>query len=112
MGSKYYPLAGEIDNLQPKWPEAACRARPGLPWVPDAYSGAVMPIKLRREIAEMKSICGGCVHLIECRDYAMSDASIFGVWGGLTSFDRREIRAGRRKVGDDGISVVSDYPGY
>lgn len=98
MGSKYMLPGTEILSIQPEMKDAACRAHPHLPWVPDAYTGPGAQRLSQQEMAEMRRICTSCVHLIECREYALSDASIYGIWGGLTSMDRKEIRAGRKPI--------------
>ena len=96
MGSKYMLPGTEILSTQPVMKNAACRDQPHLPWVPDAHTGPGVQRIFQQDLVKMKSICQSCVHLIECREYALSDASIYGIWGGLTSIDRKEIRAGRR----------------
>lgn len=106
MGTTYIPTDQPLLDRQPPMKDAACRDHPGLPWVPDAYNGQMPPAKLLRDIATMREICHTCVHLIECRDYALSDASIYGIWGGLTSNDRREVRSGRRRIAHNGKGVV------
>ncbi|QJD50354.1 WhiB family transcription factor [Mycobacterium phage MarkPhew] len=42
-----------------------------------------------------KRICGGCPILDECLDHALAcEHEVFGIWGGLTQRDRRDIRRG------------------
>ncbi|QJD50455.1 WhiB family transcription factor [Mycobacterium phage Chris] len=42
-----------------------------------------------------RRICGRCPILDECLDHALAqDGEVFGIWGGLTQRDRREIRRG------------------
>ena len=53
---------------------------------------------IQKDIIEMKGICNSCVHKIECRDYAIADPNIFGIWGGTTYEERRELRASRRAL--------------
>lgn len=45
--------------------------------------------------AAAKSICRRCPVLAECRDYAMSDPSLHGIWGGLTAKERQAKRTRR-----------------
>jgi WhiB family transcriptional regulator, redox-sensing transcriptional regulator len=47
--------------------------------------------------AEMaKAICAGCVVQAECLDYALARNERFGVWGGLSERERRNLK--RRKA--------------
>ncbi|QFG09439.1 WhiB family transcription factor [Mycobacterium phage Yuna] len=42
-----------------------------------------------------RRICRGCPVLDDCLDRALGyDGEVFGVWGGLTQRDRRDIRRG------------------
>lgn len=43
-----------------------------------------------------KDICAACPVITQCRDYALADPSLWGVWGGTTTVDRQRIRAGRK----------------
>ena len=38
-----------------------------------------------------KSICGRCVHKVECAQWGI-DNERFGIWGGLTEFERNQLR--------------------
>jgi WhiB family transcriptional regulator, redox-sensing transcriptional regulator len=46
--------------------------------------------RLAREAAA-KAICRGCPSLRACREYAITHAEFYGVWGGLGEADRREL---------------------
>lgn len=50
--------------------------------------------RLAREGAA-KAICRSCPALKVCREYALSQAELYGVWGGLGETDRREVLARR-----------------
>lgn len=39
-----------------------------------------------------KAICRTCPVITECADYAIAASEIYGVWGGLSPADRKEIR--------------------
>lgn len=43
--------------------------------------------------AEAKAICARCLLIKPCRERAMADPEIEGVWGGLTLVERNAIRA-------------------
>jgi WhiB family transcriptional regulator, redox-sensing transcriptional regulator len=46
--------------------------------------------RLAREAAA-KAICRGCPALMECREQAVRDGELYGVWGGLGETDRRPL---------------------
>jgi WhiB family transcriptional regulator, redox-sensing transcriptional regulator len=50
--------------------------------------------RLAREGAA-KAICSSCPAVQVCREYALSQAELYGVWGGLGETDRREVLARR-----------------
>ena len=43
-----------------------------------------------------KEICGRCDVQAECLDWALERGERFGVWGGTTELDRRELRKATR----------------
>ena len=43
-----------------------------------------------------KAICRRCPVMQECRDYAMADWHLSGVWGGLTERERSDWRGRQR----------------
>ena len=56
---------------------------------PDAFTADVITPTMARVL---KSICNECPVINECRDYAMSNDFVHGVWGGTTPQDRRRLR--------------------
>ena len=65
---------------------AECRERPD----PDMWFRAEWPTK-PRELDAVRYVCGTCAVQAECLEYAIKiDAE--GVWGGLTSSERRRVR--------------------
>jgi WhiB family redox-sensing transcriptional regulator len=44
-----------------------------------------------------KRVCAGCPVTAECLAYALERGEEFGVWGGLSARERREITRARRK---------------
>jgi WhiB family transcriptional regulator, redox-sensing transcriptional regulator len=48
--------------------------------------------RLARE-AEAKAVCAGCPSLQACREYALGQGELYGVWGGLGENDRRAVVA-------------------
>lgn len=53
--------------------------------------------RLAREAAA-KVVCANCPAVGPCREYALSNGELYGVWGGLGEGDRRALLAGRRRV--------------
>ena len=47
---------------------------------------------------EAKRVCSGCAVRSECLEYALAGDERFGIWGGLSERERRQIRVGRRSV--------------
>lgn len=44
-----------------------------------------------------KRVCAGCPVREECLDYALEHDEAFGVWGGLSARERRNIARSRRR---------------
>ena len=66
---------------------AECRAHPD----PDMWFRAEQPSGTTREKEAVAYVCSTCAVMAECVDYAIAiDAE--GVWGGLTSAERRRVR--------------------
>ncbi len=45
----------------------------------------------RRRDEAAKAICAQCPVIDQCREYALASQEPFGVWGGLTQEERREL---------------------
>lgn len=45
-----------------------------------------------------KEICGTCPVQDECREYALDNDEKFGIWGGLSEKQRRQLRRTRREA--------------
>jgi hypothetical protein len=61
----------------------ACKANPEG-WFP--------PRGDNRATRVAKRACGHCPFARPCLDYALADPQLYGVWGGTTYDDRKEIR--------------------
>ncbi|MEX1178920.1 MAG: WhiB family transcriptional regulator [Nitriliruptor sp.] len=48
--------------------------------------------RLARE-ARAKAVCSGCPVLDTCREHAVTNGELYGVWGGLGETDRRTLIA-------------------
>lgn len=67
---------------------AACREIPVEMFFP--------PAEQESEVA--KAVCANCTVRQPCLEFALSEAERFGIWGGLTSQERRSLAAKRRKA--------------
>lgn len=91
----YFSVTGPSSDLaalletgwQPAWhADAACKEHPELSWFPE-----------RGEVVDkQKAVCAGCSVRQECLNYALSDERLFGVWGGMSTRQRRRLRAATR----------------
>jgi len=68
--------------------EAACRQIPVELFFP--------PAEQESEVA--KRICSDCLVREPCLEFALAEGERFGIWGGLTSQERRSVAAKRRKA--------------
>jgi WhiB family redox-sensing transcriptional regulator len=44
-------------------------------------------------VATAKAICAGCQVRQDCLDYAIRTSQRIGIWGGLSEYERRDIRS-------------------
>lgn len=51
----------------------------------------------RRRDDAAKAICAQCPVITQCREYALAAQEPYGVWGGLTQEERRELIRQRRE---------------
>lgn len=82
-------------NGEPWMARAACR--PGRGHDPELWSA--FPGDLA-SVRAAQRICAGCPVFTECQDYALNypePNNLWGIWGGLTEDDRRDIRRRRRR---------------
>ena len=80
---------------QPPMPNAACRDT-DLPWIPDKPRNADELRALAADMRTMRGICAGCPELGVCRDFALANyPRVIGLWGGMSTLERREARRAR-----------------
>jgi hypothetical protein len=73
---------------RPAWfADALCREYPHLDWV-DAERN-------KADKATCLDVCGRCAVVIPCREYAIADGSLVGLWGGCDTVARKAIRRNR-----------------
>ncbi len=47
-------------------------------------------------VKEAKAVCARCPVRPECLEYALANQEKFGIWGGLSERERRQLRRQRR----------------
>ena len=72
----------------PWWEEAACADTDPELFFPDRGE----PWKAERA----RQVCNRCRVLNQCRDYAVAEGHLLGIWGGLTADERAKLRRARR----------------
>ena len=76
---------------EPRFYEApSCATIGGDFWFPDNET----PFSSSHDAGFAKSICGGCPHRRECREWGIANEA-HGIWGGLTPRARQQIRRDR-----------------
>ena len=71
---------------------AACRGEDPELFFPISAAGPVLA-----QIAEAKQVCARCPARAACLRFALVTGQDYGIWGGLTEDERRQLR--RRRVG-------------
>ena len=73
----------DIGLLPPEWTkEALC---------PEVDPVIFFPNKGERTV-DAKNICKACNVKTQCLEYSLTNNERFGIWGGLTEFDRKKLR--------------------
>jgi WhiB family redox-sensing transcriptional regulator len=71
--------------------QALCAETDPELWFPDKGAVGYVTLDGTRE-HRAKSICRRCPALEPCREYAMADPSLDGIWGALSADERRALR--------------------
>jgi WhiB family redox-sensing transcriptional regulator len=81
------PLIAAMDNGDDTgWMGfALCTQTTGDAWFPEQGDSS----------RPAKKVCAQCFVRAECAEYAIADASLEGIWGGLSMLERRAIRRER-----------------
>ena len=70
------------------------------PWVEDRACGEFDPEVFfppkGGSAKAARAICAGCPVRTECLTYAIENDEKYGVWGGLSEYERRKLRRGRK----------------
>jgi len=86
-----YLFRSEPEALQsPDWSDAACQ---------DASPDVFFPISAHDLVSRREALswCAVCAIAMQCREIALRDPSIVGIWGGTDEVERARLR-GRRLV--------------
>jgi WhiB family redox-sensing transcriptional regulator len=75
------------------WKSAACQ---------DADPELFFPVSSvglsRKDIARAKAVCASCVVRQPCLQFALATHQTYGVWGGTTEEERRELQTVSRRL--------------
>ena len=83
-----------MSSIDRSWqPIALCRGNNSHLFFPPSTSERKDERTRREERA--KSICRVCPVIRECLDYALAINEPYGIWGGLTEAERRQLVAAR-----------------
>ncbi len=67
-----------------------------MEWMSEALCAEVGSVMFFPEAGEnpyeAKKICSLCEVRPDCLEYAMSQATVYGIWGGTTEADRRRLK--------------------
>jgi WhiB family redox-sensing transcriptional regulator len=77
----------------PEFPRAACRGLPLALFIGDT-AGAHGAGDLAR-VRHARQVCWDCPERHPCREYAIANPAMLGVWGGTTEKERQAIRGHR-----------------
>jgi WhiB family transcriptional regulator, redox-sensing transcriptional regulator len=67
--------------------QAACRAEHHELFFPVGSTA-----RARRQLAKAKSVCHRCPVVADCLAWALDTGQCYGVWGGLSEYERDELR--------------------
>jgi hypothetical protein len=85
------------------WDDALCR-EPSV--VAEVGTNLVDAERNKEQTTRAMQACGRCLVMFECRQYALDDKTLLGIWGGTTTTARVAMRSARR-----GDRAVGDHPG-
>lgn len=84
------PLLEEhLLETQPWREKAACRDTR----LHDAFVSRTDRIERGIKLRDLRALCGACVVAAECADFAVQQKQRFGIWGGLSRAQRKDLSA-------------------
>lgn len=76
------PADADLDVIEGEWRNLArCQYTDSALFFPEKGGSA----------REAKKVCGGCEVRAECLDWALENRMQYGIWGGLSGRERRQI---------------------
>lgn len=79
--------AVRLNLSRPEWMDSAlCHGRTDLDFFGEG----------KASIDAALQVCGRCAVMTPCREYALADPDLVGVWGGATTTARRAMRSARQ----------------
>lgn len=76
-----------LATSEPWTDRAACRGEDPETFFPISEDGPG-----RAQVARAKGICRGCPVSVQCLDEALARGERAGIWGGMTTEERRQLR--------------------
>lgn len=81
---------------KPDWyDEARCMGKPIMVFYGEEEDqqerGSHRPYLLPSEVEQAKNVCGSCPVRAQCLEYALDNDERYGIWGGMTSKERRKL---------------------
>lgn len=77
---------------------AACRPMDPELWFPAGEGHGATAAQLREQTVTARAVCAGCPVRAQCLAWALDTRQQFGVWGGLTTPERRALIRDRRRT--------------
>ena len=86
-------LSGSDDPMREprEYENPLCAQSGGDFWFPEPGLGST------QEAVHARNICNSCVHQTECAEWGIYNER-YGIWGGLSDFQRKQIRRQRNIV--------------
>jgi hypothetical protein len=94
----------------PKFPEAKCASSDFDPdlWFPQSMAGTGLRAE---DTAVPKTLCGQCIHQVECLQFALDNRIRDGIWGGLLPQERKAEQAleSKNAIRQDKLDLVREH---
>jgi WhiB family redox-sensing transcriptional regulator len=117
--SSAYPDSGGASRRG--WPDVlihhapVAEVEPDTTWMDAAECAGLTDLMFSergQDTAPAKAVCAGCAVRIECLEYALAMNERFGIWGGTSEKERRQIRANRSVVRRVKVVACGSTSGY
>jgi WhiB family redox-sensing transcriptional regulator len=85
-------------DMETEWQQhGLCRAGDAVIFFPPAHFEH-KPERESRE-AKAKAVCARCPVRLQCLEWALATREPYGIWGGCSESERKQILMGKRKAG-------------